>query len=117
MFNFKRQFNRYGRTFTAVVEATEGYYDSETGEYVPPGEETEEAMTGIIAQMNNDELRYDEGGTYTFDDRKILIDTDKYTLKRGQQVIIEGDTYQVDQIAPYGLYSHFMKAYVKRVST
>src|SRR5699024_9247951 len=117
MFDFKKQFKRFSVPFTAITEATEGYYDTETGEYVPPGEPTEKEMKGIIAQVGDAELRFGEGGTFTYEDKKILLDTDKYKLTHGQKVLIEGDRYQVHQIAPYRIYSHFMKVYVKRVST
>lgn len=117
MFNFKSQFKRYGKPFIAIVEGQEGGYDPDTGKYIPPSEPQEIEMKGIIAQIGDDELRFDEGGTYTFEDKKILIDTDVYDLRRGQKVIIEGDKYRVMEIAPYSLYSHFKKVIVKRVST
>lgn len=116
MFRFKRQFKRYERPFIAVVEGQPGYYDTETGKYVPPTDSEEIEMRGIIAQLSDDELRYDEGGTYRYDDRKILIDTDVYNLRRGQEVIIEGERYKVMEIASYSLYSHFKKAIIRRVS-
>lgn len=117
MFNFKRQFKRYGRAFTAIVEATEGYYDEVTGKYVPPSEPSEENMQAIILQLNDDDLKFDEGGTLTVQDKKILLDTDRYELTHGQKVKIDSNTYQVHRIAPYSLYSHFSKVIVKRVST
>ena len=117
MFNFKSQFKRYEKPFIAIVEGKKGGYDLETGKYIPPSEFQEVEMKGIIAQLGDDELRFGEGGTYTFEDRKILIDTDIYNLRRGQEVIIEGDKYRVMEIAPYSLYSHFKKVIVKRVST
>lgn len=116
MFNFKRLFKKYGKSFIAVVEATEGYYDEETGKYVPPGEPKDEKMWGIILQLNDDDLSFDEGGTLTIEDRKILLDTDKYELTHKQKLKIDSKSYQVHRIAPYGTYSHFSKVIVKRVS-
>ncbi|NGP45971.1 hypothetical protein G4V62_13815 [Bacillaceae bacterium SIJ1] len=116
MFNYKRQFKRYGKSFVAVVNGTEGYYDKETGEYVPPQEPKEENMMGIIAQVGDDDLKNDEGGLLTVEDKKILIDTDHYSLHRDQKVVVQGEIYQVRKIAPYSLYSHFMKVYIKRES-
>lgn len=117
MFNYKRQFKRYGKSFTAIVDGQKGYYDQETGKYVPPTEPSEEIMQGIILQLNDDDLSFDEGGTLTIEDRKILIDTDKHSLTHKQKVKIDSKLYQVHRIAPYGMYSHFSKVIVKRVST
>lgn len=115
MFVFKRQFKRYGRPFIAHVQ-TEGYYDTVTGEKVPPSPLVEVEKQGIILQLNDDDLKHDEGGTLTYEDKKILLDTDKYKLRHKQIVIIDGVKYQVQGIAPYGRYSHFEKVIVKRVS-
>lgn len=116
MFNFKKQFKRYNRPFTAIVEAEKGYYDKETGEYVPAGDPEEVKMKGIILQLNDDDLRFEEGGTLTFEDKKILLDTDHFNLTHKQRIKIEGVGYQVHNIAPYDRYSHFEKVIVKRVS-
>lgn len=116
MFNFKRQLKRYGKPFKAIVEASEGYYDTETGKWVPPGEPKEQDMVGIIAQMNDDDLKYGEGGTFTYEDKKILIDIEEYQLIHNQTVIINDKDYKVLQIADYSTYSNFMKVFVKRVS-
>lgn len=117
MFRFKDQFKRYNRPFIAIEESSDGYYDPETGKYIPPSEPREIEMQGIIAQVGDDDLRHDEGGTLTFEDKKIIVDTDHYRLKYGQEVIIEGEKYKVFQIASHSLYSHFQKVYAKRVST
>lgn len=116
MFNYKRQFRRYNKPFIAVVDGEEGYYDTETGEYVPPSDSEEKKMEAIILQLNDDDLRFEDGGTLTFKDRKLLIDTDEYSLAHKQKIKINGKGYQVHQIAPYDTYSHFEKVIVKRVS-
>ena len=117
MFQFKRLFQKYNRPFQAITEASEGHYDTETGEYIPPGSPTTVDMQGIITQADDDMLNYGDGGSYTVDDIKVLVDTDSYTLHRGQEILVEGERYTVDQLAPYIIYSHFMKVYAKRVST
>lgn len=116
MFNFKYLFSKYSRPFTAIVDGKDGYYDDETGEYVPPSEPSEKEYEGIILQLNDDDLQFEEGGTLTRKDRKILLDTNKYSLKQNQKVLINDETYRVHHIAPYNLYSHFEKVIVKRVS-
>lgn len=115
MFNYKKQFERCNRPFIAITQGTEERY--EDGKLIPGTDFKEEEMQGIILQINDDDLRFDEGGTLTYQDRKILIDTDHYTLSHGQFIYIDGEKYQVHDIASYERYSHFEKAIVKRVTT
>lgn len=114
MFNYKRQFDKYNRPFKAVADGTEGRY--ENGQYIPPTESSPIDMRGIILQLSDDDLQFDEGGTLTRKDRKILLDTDEYALKHNQKVLISDESYRVHNISPYNLYSHFEKVIVKRVS-
>lgn len=117
MFRFKSQFQRYERPFSAIVEGHPGYYDPETGKYVPPTDPQEVEMRGIIAQVGREDLQADEGGLLTFEDKTILVDTDHFRLQAGQEVIINGERYKVLQVADYSMYSHFQKAYAKKVPT
>ena len=117
MFDFKSQFQRYSRPFTAIVEGQPGYYDPETGKYVPPTDPQEVEMHGIIAQVGREDLQASEGGLLTFEDKTILVDTDHYRLQTGQEVIINGERYKILQITDYSIYSHFQKAYAKKVPT
>lgn len=117
MFDFKSQFQRYSRPFVAIVEGQPGYYDPDTGKYVPPTDPQEVEMYGIIAQVGQEDLQAVEGGLLTFEDKTILVDTDHYRLQTGQEVIINGELYKILQVTDYSVYSHFQKAYAKKVPT
>lgn len=114
MFQFKRLFQKYNRPFKKLVEGHEGYWDTETGLYVPPSEPEQINTEGIILPLNDDELRFDDGGTYTFEDRKIIYEGQ---LQANQTVLINGDEYKVHRMKPHTTYSTFTVYYVKRVTT
>lgn len=116
MFVFKGQFGRYNRPFVAMSVGKDGYYDTETGQYIPPSESSEVEMQGIILQLNDDDLKFEEGGLLTSKDKKILLDTERHKLDFKQHVLIDGLKYQVHNVAPYDRYSHFQKVIVRRVS-
>lgn len=114
MFRFKRQFKKYAREFIVEERAKEGYYDTESGLYVPPQKAANVAYKGIILQLSDDDLKFDEGGSLTYEDKKVLIDTDNHQLHHNQRVCILGKGYKVFRIADYSIYSHFQKVIVKR---
>ena len=115
MFRFKDQFRRYERPFIAIVEGQDGYYDPDTGKYVPPTDPQEVEMRGIIANVGTEDLKADEGGLLSREDKTILVDADHYQLHTGQIVIINGERYKVVQLVDFRTYSHILKAYVKKV--
>lgn len=114
--NFNRLLKKYGVTLTAVVDGQEGYWDTETGQYVPPSEPSEQDFKGIWLTLNDDELRYDEGGTFTFEDRK-LIAHESIKLKKGENIKRGDESYKIDRSKPYDTYSNFAVYYCKRVTT
>lgn len=114
MYNFKRLFKKYNKPFIKVVPGTPGYWDTEdTGKWIPPADPEPVETTGIILQLSDDDLRFDEGGTFTFEDKKILYEGE---MSKGQTVIIDGEDYMIDRKKPFKLYSHFTVYYCKRVT-
>ncbi|MCM3488782.1 hypothetical protein M3689_05605 [Alkalihalophilus marmarensis] len=114
MFDFTELFQEFNKPFVKLAEGQKGYWDKETGLYVPPTDLEEVNTEGIILPLNNDELRFDDGGTFTFEDRKIIYEGQ---LQANQTVNIDGNNYRVHSMKPYTTYSHFTVYFVKRVST
>lgn len=117
MFNFKSQFQRYSRPFVAIVEGRPGYYDPETGKYVPPTDPQEVEMRGIIANVGREELKADDGGLLTIGDKTLLVDAERYRLKKGQVVIINDERYKVMHEVDMTAYSHVLKYYLRKETT
>lgn len=115
LFNFKRMLKKYGVTLTVIVAGEEGYWDTNTGLYVQSTTPSDVVFSGVWLALNDDELRYDEGGTFTFEDRKIIVDN-SITLTKGQLVKNGEDRFKIDRSKPYDTYSHFTVHYCKRVT-
>lgn len=72
MFNFKGLVNKYskGMVFASIEE--EGHYDvDDGGKYVDGSIVTIKLDPAAIVPLNKDDLKFDEGGSYSDDNRKL----------------------------------------------
>lgn len=72
MFDFKNLVANYSKGTTTALIKSEGYYNQEKGGIYVPGEEINLILTpAAIVPMNKDDLKFDEGGHYSYDNRKL----------------------------------------------
>lgn len=90
-----------GVSFVAIVEGTEGYYD-DAGDWVSPSVLTPESRFGVILPLSEDDLKYDIGGTYSTQDRKLYT---LESLKKGQKIQYKGVEYTVQTFKDYTDYT------------
>jgi hypothetical protein len=76
MFNFKNLIKKYSKTPVYLLEQTEGHYDYSQGGIWVPGTITEVEKQGAVLPLTNEDLKYDEGGTYTTQDKKLYTYND-----------------------------------------
>ena len=105
MYNFKRLITKYSKGIVTIIEETEGYYDIEQGGKWIPGETIETIISpAAIVPLNKDDLRFDDGGTYNNDDRKVYCykEMKKGTIVKHEHSKGSVKEYKVLQDANYG---------------
>ena len=110
MYRFERLIEKYSNTFT-VQKVSEGFYDDETGEYVPGTSETLE-LRGMIAPMKSQQI-YNSGGRLTEADR-ILYVFEPLDIKT--KIQYKGMTYSVEAAEDYSDFADFHYYILKAVS-
>jgi len=111
MFNFKRLTNKYSKEPVYLLRVTEGYYDWEQGGiWIPSGEEEIE-IKGAVVPLSNEDLQFDEGGTYTTEDRKLYCYEE---IDKGEKIKHKEKIYTVIEKKDYsdfakGLSIYFLK--------
>lgn len=94
------------------INVTGGAYSPTTGLWVD-GTPIEVSFKGAILPLSQDDLQYNDGGTYTRNDRKVYTYD---TLKKGQKIKDNNDVeYTVDSDSDYDYISSFKRYYIKRV--
>lgn len=105
-FDFTALLERYGEPFIRIDQAP-GKYDEERGIWRPGGAPVEVELHGVIQHLSPNDLRYDQTGTWTLQDRKLFT---KEQLQHGKQVILHGVTYtvgpEIDQKTHGGYYQY-----------
>lgn len=72
LFNFKRLISKYTKGNTIAVVETEGHYVMSDGGKWIDGVKSEILLNpAAIVPMNKDDLKFDNGGTYSYDNRKL----------------------------------------------
>ena len=107
--DFSRLIQKYTVPFV-MLEETDGQYDQDNGGIWVPGAVQEVPVSGAVLPLSNEDIRYDESGTYTAKDRKIFTYTE---LKLGRKVIVAGIDYTLQEEKDYGrqagIYIYFAK--------
>lgn len=119
MFNFKRLIKKYSKSPVFIVEEKEGYRDPDQGGIWIPGTTKEIEIKGVAAvvPLSNEDLKFDEGGTYSIEDRKLYCYKE---IAKGTKIKHKNRVYTVLERKPYddfdegdleddGLYIYFIK--------
>lgn len=85
--------------FEAYV-TTEGHWE-DNGDWVPGGE-SKVPMVGIILPLTQDDLRYEENGTFSVKDKKIYTTEE---LAIGQKLEYKDDVYTIQNFKDYSDYA------------
>ena len=109
--DFSEVFEEFKTTFTAI-EFGEGHYDYEQGGVWVPGGETEHELIGIITPLTNDDIRFEEGGTYTRQDIKIHY---QGILGIGWEIEYRGRRYKILEEKLYDEHTGFNEYYARRL--
>lgn len=112
MFNFKRLIKKYSKVPVTLIKSNGGHYDYlNGGEYVKNPPEEIILIDSAVVPLSNSDLKYDEGGTYTTQDRKLYTYT---SIKLGDKVSCGDAEYTVQEAKDYsdfdaGLCIYFLK--------
>jgi len=95
------------------IDKTGGHFDYSQGGIWIEDSEPKVPFEGRIMPLNQDDLKYDSGGTYTRQDRKLYTHD---SLTQGQEIEdINEVRYTVDSELPYDDLSTFKRYYIKKV--
>lgn len=114
MFNFKRLIKKYSKYPVYLFREGEGYHDPYQGGKWVPGKAEEIEIEGAVVPLSNNDLRFDEGGTYTVEDRKLYCYT---KIDKGEQVkhkdtlytVLEGKAYDDFDTDDEGLFIYVLR--------
>ena len=110
-YSFKRLIQKYAKSPVCVLEKGQGYRDPYNGGVWVPGETAGTEIEGAVVPLSNEDLKYDEGGTYNTEDRKLYCYKD---VALGTKIKHNDNIYTVLERRGYaehagGLYIYFMK--------
>lgn len=85
LYNFKRLVKKYSKGEVKATVKTEGHYDMDNGGVWVEGDKEEIILNpAAIVPLNKDDLKFDEGGIYSYDNRKLYCYT---RLEKGTEII------------------------------
>lgn len=111
MYNFKRLIKKYSKTPVYLLEETEGYHDPYQGGKWIPGEIIETELEGAVVPLSNEDLRFDEGGTYTAADRKLYCYKE---IAKGEKVKYKDKPYTILESKDYSDFDEGLYIYIIR---
>lgn len=72
LYNFKNLIKKYSKGIVTAIIETEGYYDMEnSGKWQEGAKKELKLLPAAIVPMSRDDLKFDEGGNYSNDNRKL----------------------------------------------
>ena len=108
MFDFKRLIKKYSKEPAYILRETAGYYDWEQGGMWVPGGEKEIEIEGAVVPLSNEDLQFDEGGTYTIEDRKLYCYEE---IDKGEKIKHKGKIYTVMEKKDYSDFTEGLRIY------
>ena len=112
-YNFKRLLQKYATSPVYALMEGQGHRDPYNGGEWVPGEITEAEIDGAaVVPLSNEDLRFDEGGTYNAEDRKLYCHEDVALgtkIKHRDSVYTALERRDYSEHAKGGLYIYFMK--------
>ena len=93
MYKFKRLIKKYSKVPVYQIEEGEGFRDPNNGGQWVEGVPQEILIEdGAVVPLSNNDITFDEGGTYTAEDRKLYCYIE---LKKGTKVKHKGRSYTI----------------------
>lgn len=110
-YNFKRLIQKYAKSPVYILKEKRGHRNPYDGGVWVPGKIKEIAIEGAVVPLSNEDLKYDEGGTYNTEDRKLYCYKD---VALGTKIKHNDNIYTVLERRDYaehaeGLYIYFIK--------
>lgn len=115
MYNFKRLVTKYSKGTTTARIKAEGYYDQENGGDYVEGQEIKLVLTpAAVVPLNKDDLKFDTGGTYSADNRKLYCYTklEKGTVIENLQTNGTNKVYKILAERDYSDYDPGLYIYI-----
>jgi len=111
VFNFKRLIQKYSKYPVYILRETEGDNDWKQGGIWVPGKIEEIEIEGAVVPLSNEDLKFDEGGTYNFEDRKLYCYKE---ISKGEKIKHKDKIYMVLERKDYtdfddGLFIYILK--------
>ena len=102
---------KYSKHPVYILRETEGYHDYSKGGIWVPGGIEEIEIEGAVVPLSNEDLKFDEGGTYNFEDRKLYCYKE---ISKGEKIKHKDKTYTILERKNYsdfddGLFIYFIK--------
>lgn len=108
-FNFKNLIKKYGKNPVYLKSEAAGHYDYNAGGVWVPGATTWVEFSGAVVPLSRDDLKYDDGGTYSADDRKLYS---YQAIIKGQVVKWKDTLYTINQVKDYADFDSGLFIYV-----
>lgn len=109
MFNFNRLIKKYSKVPVYELKESPGYRDPTQGGIYVPGKVEEIIIDGAVVPLSNNDLKLDEGGVYTTEDRKLYCYRD---IKEGTKIKHKEKEYTVMEKRDYSDYDEGLYIYV-----
>ena len=72
LYNFKKLISKYSKGIVVALIETDGYYDMEnSGKWQEGAKKELRLIPAAIVPINKDDLKFDDGGHYSYDNRKL----------------------------------------------
>lgn len=114
MFDFSGLFATYSVPFSRIPKSPGSRDYSKGGQWVEGMPSDPVQMTGIIVPITNDDLRFDAGGTYTKQDKKIYVMKPDF-LVTNDEILFRDKKYRVMEEKIYEDYANFNIYIVRRM--
>lgn len=109
MYNFKRLIKKYSKFPPFILRESPGYNDYTQGGIWVPGIVEEIQIEGAVVPLTNEDLKYDEGGTYNLEDRKLYCYKE---IAKGEKIKHKDKVYTVLEERDYEDFDVDLKIYV-----
>lgn len=96
-------------TSIIVMVPSEGRLEG--GRWIP-GKEVPEERQAVVVPLSNDDLRYDENGTYTRQDKKVYT---HFPLENGTGIVYDNLQYKITDPKDYSAHSNVYVYFAKRI--
>lgn len=115
LYNFKKLISKYSKGIVTALIETDGYYDmSDSGRWKDGVKKELRLIPAAIVPMTRDDLKFDEGGHYSKDNRKLYCyqSLEKGTIIKNLQSKGIEKTYKILAEKDYSDYDDNLHIYI-----